>query len=244
MKLRTTLILAAFMAACMATAAGTATAQAAPDAPAAKHQPGSAAPQSSTTPAASPQAAAPAEKLDPAKDAAIRHLLDLTEISKMGDNISTGITHEVQNAASRAVAQDQVPKFMEEFKTKFAAAAPSGKITDAIVPIYAKHFTMEEIQGLTKFYESPLGQKLVKEMPAVVQESQQTGVEMDDRLRRFRSCAGCRREYPVLKQMLPPDPNAPAPAAPAPGPGAGDSGDAPNPAPKTVQPGTPATPKQ
>jgi hypothetical protein len=51
-------------------------------------------------------------------------------------------------------------------------------------------------------------------------------------------------EYPVLKQMLPPDPNAPAPAAPAPGAGSGDSGASPNPPPKTVQPGTPATPKQ
>jgi hypothetical protein len=243
MKLRTALILAACMAVCMAAAAGPAKAQAAPDAPAAKHQPGSAAPQSSTTPAATPQAAAPAEKLDPAKDAAIRHLLDLTEISKMGDNISTGITHEVQNAASRAVAQDQLPKFMQEFSTKFTAAAPSSKVTDAIVPIYAKHFTIEDIQGLTKFYESPLGQKLVKEMPAVVQESQQTGVEMDEAAA-LSILRGMQDEYPVLKQMLPPDPNAPAPAAPAPGAGSGDSGASTKPPPKTVQPGTPATPKQ
>jgi hypothetical protein len=136
---------------------------------------------------------------------------------------------------------------MQEFSAKFTAAAPSSKVTDAIVPIYAKHFTLEDIQGLTKFYESPLGSKLVKEMPQVVQESQSVGVEMDEAaaLTVLRSM---QDEYPVLKQMLPPDPNAPAPAAPAPTPGAssgpGDSGAAPTPPQKNVQPGTPATPKQ
>ncbi len=225
MKLKNALILAACSA--FTLAAAPANAQAAP----------------AQKPAA--QAAAPAEKLDPAKEAAIRHLLDLTEISKMGDNISAGISREVQNAAGRAVAQDQVPKFMQEFSAKFSTAAPASKVTDAIVPIYAKHFTLEEIQGLTKFYESPLGQKLVKEMPAVVQESQSVGVEMDEGAA-LVVLRGMQDEYPVLKQMLPPDPNAPAPAAPAatPTPGAGDSGASSAPPPKNVQPGTPATPKQ
>jgi|HubBroStandDraft_5_1064220.scaffolds.fasta_scaffold00695_3 hypothetical protein len=234
MKFQNALILAACSAFTLA-AASPAHAQAAPG----------------TAPAQKPaaQAAAPAEKLDPAKEAAIRHLLDLTEISKMGDNISAGISREVQNAAGRAVAQDQVPKFMQEFSAKFTTAAPVSKVTDAIVPIYAKHFTLEEIQGLTKFYESPLGQKLVKEMPAVVQESQNVGVEMDEAAA-LVVLRGMQDEYPVLKQMLPPDPNAPAPAAPAatptPGPGAGsgDSGASSAPPPKNVQPGTPATPKQ
>jgi uncharacterized protein len=232
MKLRTALILPATIAACMA-AAAPAKAQAAP---------ATNPPQKS---AAAPQAAAPAEKLDPAKEAAIRHLLDLTQISNMGDNIAAEIRHQVENAASHAVAQDQVPKFMQEFNTKFAAAAPSSKVTDAIVPIYAKHFTMEDIQGLTKFYESPLGQKLVKEMPQVVQDSQSAGLEMDENAA-LTILRGMEEEYPVLKQMLPPDQNAPAqPApAPAPAPGPGDSGASSNPPPKNVQPGTPATPKQ
>jgi len=235
MKLKNALILAACSAFTL-TAAASAKAQATPGTPAAAN---------AQKPAA--QAAAPAEKLDPAKEAAIRHLLDLTEISKMGDNISAGISREVQNAAGRAVAQDQVPKFMQEFSAKFTAAAPASKVTDAIVPIYARHFTMEDIQGLTKFYESPLGQKLVKEMPAVVQESQNVGVEMDEAAA-LVVLRGMQDEYPVLKQMLPPDPNAPAPAAPAatptPGAGSGDSGASSAPPPKNVQPGTPATPKQ
>ncbi len=237
MKLRTALIMAAFLA------AGPVLAQSstppATDAKPAQHQPG--------TPGASGQSAAPApstapvEKLDPAKETAIRHLLDLTEISKMGDNISAGIAHEVQSAVGRGLQQDQLSKFMETFTQRFTEAAPPSKVTDAIVPIYAKHFTMEDIQGLTKFYESPLGQKLVKQMPDVVQESQNVGVQMDQTVA-IKVLRGMQDDYPVLKQMLPPDPNAPAPAAPAPAPG--DSGAAPAPPPQKVQPGTPATPHQ
>jgi hypothetical protein len=161
----------------------------------------------------------------------------------MGETIANFITGQVHNGVGRALPADQLPKFMDTFSQKFNAGLPPTAVNDAIVAIYAKHFSMEDIQGLTKFYESPLGQKLVKEMPAVVQESQQTGVEMDEAAA-LSILRGMQDEYPVLKQMLPPDPNAPAPAAPAPGAGSGDSGASPNPPPKAVQPGTPATPKQ
>jgi uncharacterized protein len=231
MKLKTALIVAVFAAAGPALAQSSA--PPATTATPAQHQPGTAAPAAQSQ----APAAAPAEKLDPAKEAAIRHLLDLTETSKMGENISAGITREVQNAVGRGLQQDQVPKFMETFGTRFKAAAPASKVTDAIVPIYAKHFTMEDIQGLIKFYESPLGVKLVKEMPEVVQESQNEGVQMDQNAA-LTVLRGMEEEYPVLKQMLPPDPNAP----PAPAPAApGDSG-ASAPPPLKAQPGTPATP--
>ena len=82
---------------------------------------------------------------------------------------------------------------------------------------------MEDIQGMTKFYESPLGQRMVKEMPDVSRESQTAGMQMDQKVAMdvLRSMSA---EYPQLKQMLPPDPSKPAPAhiaapslAPAPG---------------------------
>jgi hypothetical protein len=235
MKFRTALIMAAFLA------AGPVLAQSstppAADTKPAQHQPGT--PAASSQSAAPAQAAAPAEKLDPAKEAAIRHLLDLTEISKMGENISAALSHQVQSEVGRGLQQDQLPKFMDTFNQRFTAAAPASKVTDAIVPIYARHFTLEDIQGLTKFYESPLGQKLVKQMPDVVQESQSVGVQMDQTAA-IKVLRGMEADYPILNQMLPPDPNAPPPAAPA----SGDSGAAPATPPQKVQPGTPATPNQ
>jgi hypothetical protein len=228
MKLRTALIIAALAS------AGPAMAQSAPPSlnQPAQHAPGTPAQPGQTSDSAK------AEKLDPAKDAAIRHLLDLTEISKMGDNMQAALTQQVQQGVSRALQQDQVPKFMATFKERFAAAAPSAPVTDATVHVYAKHFTSEDIAGLTKFYESPLGQKLVKESPLVVRESQEAGMQIDGKAA-MTVLRGMQDDYPVLKQMLPPDPNAKPEAAPA---ASGEPGAAPAPAPAPAPRATPATP--
>jgi uncharacterized protein len=224
---------AALIAALLFTA-GSATAQTQPGTPASppQHTPGQ--------PAAKPATPAPdkpAEKLDPAKEAAIRHLMDITETSKMGENINAAITRQVHDVMGRAIPPDQLPKFMDTFSQKFAVSAPPSAVTDAMVPIYAKNFTMEDIQGLTKFYESPLGQRVVKLMPEVSAQTQAAGVQLDQpaAIATLRSMS---EEYPQLKQMLPPDPSAPQSAAP---PAAGAS--APDNAPPKLSPSQ-APPKQ
>jgi hypothetical protein len=181
--------------------------------------------------------AAPPEKLDPAKDAAIRHLLDITGISKEGEDMVVGWTNRVHDGVSRAIPPDQLPKFMETFTANFNASVSPKAVTDAMVTIYARHFSLEDIQEVTKFYESPIGQRMVKEMPDVNRESQSTGMQMDQKVV-IDVLRGMSAAYPQIKPMLPPDPSkpasAPAPsAAPAPG-----SSATPPPAP-TLKPSTP-----
>jgi hypothetical protein len=193
--------------------------------------------------AANPDAAAPATppvKLDPAKDAAIRHLLEITGVSKEGEDIAAGWTDRVHTGMSRAIPPDQLPKFMETFTAKFNASASPSAVTDAMVAIYARHFSLEDIQGATKFYESPIGQRMVKEMSDVSRESQTVGLQMDQKIV-MQVLWSMADEYPQLKQMLPPDPSKPAPApapsaAPAPGSSATPPATPPpSPAPKPQQ---------
>jgi hypothetical protein len=157
--------------------------------------PGQAAP---AKPAA--QAPPPAEKIDPAKDAAIRHLMDITESSKMGENIANFITAQVHNGVGRALPADQLPKFMDTFSQKFTAGVPPTAVNDAIVAIYAKHFSMEDIQALTKFYESPIGQRIVKEMPEVDQQMRTAGQQIETTVAlsvlRALKCAGSGHASP------------------------------------------------
>jgi uncharacterized protein len=194
-------------------------------------------------------AAAPAEKLDPAKETAIRHLLEITGGAKEGENINEGMTGRVKEVMTRALPADQLPKFMDTFTQKFTASAPPSAVTDAVVKIYAQHFSLEDIQGITKFYESPVGQRMVKEMPDVARESQSVGMQMGQKVV-IDVLRGMSDEYPQLKQMLPPDPEHPAPApsaaAPAPGPGTSPtSGSATPPSSNTTPaPGTKPTPPQ
>ena len=196
--------------------------------------PGQAAPAKSAAPALPP-----AEKIDPAKDAAIRHLMDITESSKMGENIAIFITGKVHDGLGRAIPADQLPKFMDSFSQKFSAGLPPTAVNDAVVTIYAKHFSMEDIQGLTKFYESPIGQRIVKEMPDVDQQMRNAGQQIETAVA-IAVLRGMSDEYPQLKQMLPPDSSAPTPSsAPAPAPAAPASGaKAPLP-PSTLKPAAP-----
>jgi len=202
------------------------------------------------------QTAAAAEKLDPAKETAIRHLLDITGGAKEGENINEGMTGRVKEVMTRALPADQLPKFMDTFTQKFTASAPPSAVTDAVVKIYAQHFSLEDIQGITKFYESPVGQRMVKEMPDVARDSQNVGMQMDQKVV-IDVLRGMSEEYPQLKQMLPPDPEHPAPApsaaasapsaaapAPAPGTSPAPGSAAPPSSNATPAPGTKPTPPQ
>ena len=196
----------------------------APKTPAPAHQPGTPAQPPAASAAPSASEAPPAlEKPDPAKEAAIRHLMDLTQTSKLGDNIANYISRQVRSVMGRTLQKpDDLQKFMDAFTQKFTAAAPPSAVTDAQIPVYSHFFSMEDVEGLIKFYESPLGQRVVKTLPQVAQQTQQAGMQIDQKaaIEVLRSMS---IEYPELKQMLPPEPGAAPPPGPAPAPGPGAS---------------------
>jgi len=208
----------------------------------AQHQPGTPAQPEGTT---SLDGAPPLlEKPDPAKEAAVRHLMDITQTNKMGENIAAAITNQVRQVMSRAIKPDQLTQFMDAFSQKLTASAPSTAVTDAVVPIYASHFSTEDIQGLIKFYESPLGRKVVSSMPQVTQESETAGIQIDQKAA-MTVLRGMEGQYPELKQMLPPEGGAPAGAAPGAAPNPGVAGPTPAPAPNsTPKPSAPPAPPQ
>jgi uncharacterized protein len=181
-----------------------------PQAPAVHHSERATAPsqKSESAPAPSP-APAPATKIDPAKEAAIRHLMEITNTSKLGDNMQEYISNQVRNYMSRSMDAATLPKFMDAFNQKFAQNAPSKNVTDAMVPIYDHAFSKQEIDGLVQFYESPLGQHVVQVLPQVLQESQDAAAKMDQEAA-LNVLRGMSSDYPQLKQMLPAENEPPA----------------------------------
>jgi hypothetical protein len=173
-----------------------------------KPAPAQAAPQASpvTTPPA-------ADKIDPAKEAAIRHLMDITETSKLGDSVSAYFESRVRSVISEALGPERTTKFMETFSKNLEGNVPPSVVVDAMVPIYARAFSMEEIQGLVQFYESPLGQRIVKVMPKVEEDSQNAGLQIGNKAT-LTALQGMTGDYPELKQMMQ-DTNAAPNEAPA-----------------------------
>lgn len=49
------------------------------------------------------------------------------------------------------------------------------ELLQMLIPIYKKHFTVEEIEIITEFYSSPIGQSMVKKFPLISAESIQAG---------------------------------------------------------------------
>jgi hypothetical protein len=48
-------------------------------------------------------------------------------------------------------------------------------LMNLLVPVYATHFTQEDIQGLIAFYKTPLGAKALKVMPKVLGDAMEAG---------------------------------------------------------------------
>ncbi|WP_460831719.1 DUF2059 domain-containing protein [Lysobacter humi (ex Lee et al. 2017)] len=58
---------------------------------------------------------------------------------------------------------------------RFAAKLDVSELQDAIVRVYAEHFTADEVRGINAFFRSPAGRKYVAEMPAMLQDAMSIG---------------------------------------------------------------------
>jgi hypothetical protein len=140
---------------------------------------------SATKQRAASTTAAGQSKIDPAKEADIRRLLDLVGtkalMKKMMESAITNIRPALTNALPPGDYRD---KLIDLFLDKFKAQADLKQLIDMSVVAYDKHFSQEEIKGLIKFYETPLGQKAVSELPQLVIELSDAGRAWGERLGR------------------------------------------------------------
>jgi uncharacterized protein len=55
-------------------------------------------------------------------------------------------------------------------------------LMDAMALTYARHFTLVELQALTEFMRSPIGQKFVEKSPVIMQEGMTIGQKFGERI--------------------------------------------------------------
>jgi hypothetical protein len=65
--------------------------------------------------------------------------------------------------------EDHVNKMMDDTMKGF----PWDEILEAMVPVYQKHMTKGDIDATVAFYSSPTGQKMLRELPAIMAEAMQ-----------------------------------------------------------------------
>lgn len=70
--------------------------------------------------------------------------------------------------------EKRMNKLMDDTMKSF----PWDEMLDSMVPVYQKHFTKGDIDHLVAFYSTPIGQKLLRELPAITAEAMQSMMPM------------------------------------------------------------------
>ena len=96
----------------------------------------------------------------------VRQLMQVFSVGKMFSQM---------NAQMAGVMGQQLPCVPAGYWQNFVDADGVKQLTERMIPIYQKHFSADEVAGLLKFYRSPLGQKVIAEMPETMAEGMQVG---------------------------------------------------------------------
>jgi hypothetical protein len=120
-----------------------------------------------------PAANAPANRQDVLKLFKVMHIHD--QMRSVMDSMTkqqSALVHETMKKRYPQIAEERLEQFdamMEESMKDF----PVDAIIDDLVPVYQKHLTRTDVSAMNVFYSSPTGQKLLREMPAMTEESMQ-----------------------------------------------------------------------
>ncbi len=128
---------------------------------------------------------------------------------------------QIQSQNMQQLFRDQILKetgsVPPEFDTHFKKAMddlikgmPLEQITQAMIPAYQQHFTKGDLEAMNAFYSSPVGQKVLQQLPAVMQEGSKAAMpimskylgEWKDRL---------EQEMKDMEKTAPKKPDSPAP---------------------------------
>ena len=121
----------------------------------------------------SPVATARASRQDVLKLFKVMHIHD--QMHSVMDSMTkqqSALVHETMKKRYRQMPEERLEQFeamMEDGMKDF----PVDAIIDDLIPVYQKHLTRTDVTAMYVFYSSPTGQKLLREMPAMTEESMQ-----------------------------------------------------------------------
>jgi len=101
-------------------------------------------------------------------DQQVRQLFEVMRLGQMFDQM---------NAQMAGVMGQAVPCVPASYWNNFIDASGTEQLLSRMMPVYQKHFTAQDVAGLLKFYKSPLGQKVITQMPVTMAEGMKIGQE-------------------------------------------------------------------
>src|ERR1700759_1773517 len=120
---------------------------------------------------ASPAMAQTSKPVDPAALEQAKVFLEKSGSAALAQQV-TGAILNAQKAALEQANPGKTAEINEMLglmQAEFIKQLPP--MIDAIAALYAEHFSIEELSQISAFYDSPVGRKMVKEMPVILSET-------------------------------------------------------------------------
>jgi hypothetical protein len=139
-----------------------------------------------------------AARIDPAKEADIRQLMDVTGAKDLGQQLmDAGIAQFRASVTESQPDNPRAKQFADAFATRFEKHFDPRSLTETVIPIYDKHLSSEDLKELLAYYQSPFGQRMLKVLPEVAHESQLAGFRLGQKAAQ-EAMEDLKAEYPDL----------------------------------------------
>jgi hypothetical protein len=132
--------------------------------------------------AATPAIAQQPPAADAARLAAARELF-----KAMGSESQMKVAIETMTSGLANIVKQQRPgaggvidEVFTKLKDKFLAR--TAEVSDMVAPLWAEKFTADEMREIARFFQSPIGKKLVNVQPELMQRSMQMGMAWGQRI--------------------------------------------------------------
>jgi len=121
-------------------------------------------------------------------------LFEVMQLQKSMDDVVL-VTKNQGGELAEQMLRDRLPDSTPEQKKEFQAMVDNEmrvalgpeairEMIEATVPVYQKHLSKSDVDAMIAFYSSPVGQKILREQPAMVQESMAATSDIQQRIAR------------------------------------------------------------
>lgn len=107
-----------------------------------------------------------ADDMSPEKRQAIEKMLKATGMEETANQIMTQMITAFKNKS---------PEMPDEFWTRLLQQKDPHEFIERIIPVYNKCYTLEDLNAINAFYDSPAGRKVLANLPLITRECMKIG---------------------------------------------------------------------
>jgi hypothetical protein len=121
-------------------------------------------------------------------------LFDIMQITKTMDAAIGAAKQQTREMAEQMVSEripeatpeqkQQIKEMLDDVMAKALGPQAIKEMMDATIPVYQKHMKKADLEAMVGFYSSPAGQRILREQPAMVQESMQVASGIQQKMAR------------------------------------------------------------